>query len=110
MKKIISGILMLIITFCMTACGNTDVLKGTWEGTYEDGNASLTFDGKGKCSITTMVLSESSCEYKILNDKDVDIKLDIWDNPLLYHYTIDGKNLKLVPDNSYSPHYEVTKK
>ena len=101
------GISMLLIAGCG---GSGDALKGTWEGTYEDGDASWTFDGKGACTITSIVLDKSPGKYTIKDGEKVDITLDLWDAPLTYTYKIEGTKLTLTADNGYSPNYELTKK
>ncbi|MDL2220810.1 DUF5640 domain-containing protein [Eubacteriales bacterium OttesenSCG-928-N14] len=111
-KKVVLGILLLAaMMLTMVACGGSsnDALSGTWEGTYEDGAATWTFDGKGKCTLTNVFSSDLKGSYTI-DGEDVSIKLDDWENAKLYHYKIDGSKLTLTADDAYSPNYELQKK
>ena len=122
MKKLIVTVLALVLCFALAACGggsgggssdgggSGDPLKGTWEGTYEDGDAAATFDGKGKCTLTTFFLDKEPGTYTITGDGDVDIKLNIWDEALEYSFSVSGDSLTLTAKNGYSPNYDLTKK
>ena len=108
MKKILTIALLCLLLIGVTACGS-DALKGTWVGTYEDGEATWVFDGNGKCEMTNVFGGPNKGTYTI-KDNDAEIKLDSWDSATTYHFTIDGNNLSLTADNAYSPNYELTKK
>ena len=121
MKKLIVTVLALVLCFALAACGggsggssdgggSGDPLKGTWEGTYEDGDATLTFDGKGKCTLTTFFLDKEAGKYTITSDGEVDIQLNIWDDPIEYSFSVSGDSLTLTANNGYSPNYDLTKK
>ena len=124
MKRIVVIVLALVLCFALAACGGGsgggsggdsgggggDPLKGTWEGTYEDGDATLTFDGKGKCTLTTFFLDKEAGKYTITSDGEVDIQLNIWDDPIEYSFSISGDSLTLTANNGYSPNYDLTKK
>ena len=112
MRKSIALLLVLIIGASLLAgCGGSgDVLKGTWQGTYEDGDATWTFDGNGKCNLTTIFLDKKPGTYTITNETKVDVKIDGWDDPITYSYKIDGSKLTLTASDPYSPNYELTKK
>jgi len=114
MKKTIALLLVLVLGAALLAgCGNDsggDVLKGTWEGTYEDGNATWTFDGSGKCKLTTVFLDKEPGKYTIKNGTEVDITIDGWSEAITYTYKIDGSKLTLDANNPYSPNYVLTKK
>ena len=109
MKKTLMLITVLACVFMFIGCGDkSDVLKGTWVGTYEDGDATWTFDGKGKCTLDN-VLGEPMDGTYTIEDKSVNIKIDVWDTPTLYHFEIKDNKMTLKADNNYSPNYELTK-
>ena len=108
MKKILAISLLFVLLFGLTACGSSDSLKGTWAGTYEDGEATWVFDGKDKCEMTNVFGGPNKGTYTI-KEKDVEIKLDVWEKATVYHFTIDGDKLTLTADDVYSPNYELTK-
>ena len=109
---VVLGLSMLILAGCGggSGGGSGDVLKGTWVGTYEDGDASWTFDGKGGCQVTTETLDKAPGDYTIIDESQVDITLIIWSDAIAYTYKIDGSNLTLTANNGYSPNYDLTKK
>ncbi|MDL2224588.1 DUF5640 domain-containing protein [Eubacteriales bacterium OttesenSCG-928-M02] len=109
-KGIGAIVLLVVVALMVVACGgNADALKGTWEGTYEDGNATWTFDGKGACTLTNVFSDNLKGSYTI-KDSNVEIKLDGWDNAKTYQFKIDGSALKLTASDPYSPNYELKKK
>jgi len=112
MKKSIALLLAMILGVSLFAgCGGSgDVLKGTWQGTYEDGDATWIFDGSGKCNLTTVFLDKKPGTYTIANETKVDINIDGWEAPITYSYTINGSKLTLTANDPYSPNYELTKK
>jgi predicted small secreted protein len=112
MKRTIRLLLVLVIGFTLLAgCGGGggDVLKGTWSGTYEDGDATWTFDGSSKCKLTTVFLDKEPGKYTIKNDTEMDITIDIWGEAKTYFYKIEGSRLTLTANDSFSPNYELTK-
>ena len=122
MKKSITLLLVLVLGITLlAACGGGesgggsggsggDVLKGTWEGTNEDGDAAWTFDGKSKCTLTTYFLDKAPGAYTLNSDTEVEIKLDAWSEATIYTVTISGNSLTLKANDPYSPNYELTKK
>jgi predicted small secreted protein len=113
MKKTIALVLALMLCITLFAsCGGSggDVLKGTWEGTYEDGNASWNFDGNGKCKLTTVFLDKEPGTYTIKNDTEVDVTINGWSDAITYTYKIDGDKLTLTANDPYSPNYDLKKK
>ena len=110
-KKIIIIVLMLMLAVSLTACGGDD-LRGKWAGTDEDGAATWEFDGQGICFLTTYFLDEEKGTYTVKEDGIVDIQLNIWDEPLIYKYVVDGEELTLTPTdaNPYAPSYKLEKK
>jgi len=103
--------LMLCITL-LASCGGSggDALKGTWEGTYEDGDAAWTFDGSGKCKLTTYFLDKEPGTYTIKSDTEVDVTINGWSDAITYTYKIDGDKLTLTANDPYSPNYDLKKK
>ena len=116
MKKTISLFLVLILGLSLLAgCGGGgggggDALKGTWAGTYEDGDATWTFDGSGKCTLTNYFVEKEPGKYTIKSDSEVEIKLDPWDSPIIYTFKVGGDNLTLTSPDPYSPNYELNNK
>ena len=123
MKKLIVIMLALVLCIALAACGGGsgggggssdsgggDPLKGSWEGTYEDGDAALTFDGKGKCTLTTFFLDKEPGTYTITSDGNVDIELNIWDEALEYSFSVNEDSLTLTAKNGYSPNYDLLRK
>jgi len=86
-----------------------DVLSGTWEGTYEDGDAKWTFDGKGGCEVDNAFIKGHTGTYTIKGDT-VEILLKGWDDALAYEFKIEGNTLTLTAPNPYNPNYSLTKK
>ena len=107
---IVLSISVLVLAGCGGGSGSGDVLKGTWVGTYEDGDATWTFDGKGNCTLTTMTLDKAPGDYVIVDDSQVDITLIIWSEAIAYTYKVDESSLTLTANNGYSPSYDLVKK
>ena len=114
MKRTIALLLVLMLGICLLAgCGGGgggDALQGTWEGTYEDGEAGWNFDGKGKCKMTNAFIENQPGTYAIKSNDEVDITIDGWDAPITYAYKIEGGKLTLTAADPYSPNYELEKK
>jgi len=110
-KKFLAALLAIVmICAVLTACGGEgDALKGTWSGTYQDGEASWEFDGNGNCKLTNVFLQEQPGTYTIKSDTEVEINMDGWDAPITYTYKIEGDKLTLTADNPLSPNYELQK-
>lgn len=111
MKKIISALLCIVIVLSFAACGSTDALKGTWTQESADyGTVTWTFDGNGKCTLDTDFLDKAPGTYEIVDDSNVKIKIDLWEEEKVYEYTVSDSSLKLTATDGLAPDYELTKK
>ena len=125
MKKSIVMVLVLMLGVSLLAgCGDDggsggsggsgDVLMGVWEGVLDPGtdyseDVVWEFDGKGGLKFTNDFLDRASGTYTITGST-VDLKVDIWSDPIAYEFTIDGNKLTMKTDDFFRPDYELTKK
>ena len=112
MKRLTAAILCIIMVLTLTACGggSGDALKGTWSGEHSDyGTVTWKFDGKGKCEMENDFF-QGDGTYTI-DGEQVTIKMELWDNEVVYDFSISGKSLNLTATDELAPEYEnLTKK
>ena len=110
--RIIMIALVLTLALPLVACGGGggDVLKGTWSGTSDNGDATWEFDGNGKCKLTNTFFDKEPGTYTINSSTEVTITIQGWDAPKTYKYAINGSTLTLTPTDPYSVTYILTKK
>ena len=109
MKKVLSFVTIVVVVLVLSGCGKKDVLKGTWgNGINDYFNATWTFDGKGNVTLKTDDI-ESKGSYKI-NDQEVTIELDVWEESKVYKFVIDNDTLTLAATDFVSPSYINLKK
>ena len=109
--RILILFLSLSLILALTACssGGKDAVEGTWV-TEDDfyGNVTWKFDGKGGCSLKHDVTDQKGT-YE-LTDDTVSISLELWDNPVVYNYTVGNGTLSLVDSAGMAPGYDLKKK
>lgn len=109
MKKTLSVFLCLLVVLSMAGCGSSDALKGTWTCQDNDyGTVIWKFDGSGKCSMENDWF-EGEGTYTIDGSK-VTIELDLWDEAIVYDFTVSDTSLKLTATNGLAADYDLTKK
>ena len=93
-RRILALILALVALASFAACGSKDVLAGKWKGELgADGTVTWEFDGKGKCKMQNEFTTQSG-EYSI-NGNEVTITLELWDEPNVYTFSVDGDKLTM---------------
>ncbi len=107
--KISAVLLVFTMLFVLCACGAADELKGTWTGTDPDyGTVTWVFDGKGGCKMSNDLMDETEGAYTI-DGGNVSIKLELWDTPVVYAFTVDGSSLSLKDTAGMAADYDLTK-
>ena len=94
--------------------GNRDVLMGIWEGQLDPGtdypeDVVWEFDGRGGLKFTNNFLDKSPGTYTITGNT-VELKVDVWSDPIVYEFKNEGSTLTMVNDEFFRPNYELTKK
>lgn len=115
-KIVLSVILIMSLVFALAACGGggdadspEKAFKGTWVGGSTDEiETTFTFDGKDKCTFENEFGASSEGTYTI-EDGDLTIDMDLWDEPQEFAYEIDGTTLIMDNYHDYKPSYELTK-
>lgn len=103
MKKSLGIIALLIaavmIVCTLAACGESaqkDAFAGTWKQTDEvDGDWTWTFDGSGKCTADNTVFKQEGTYSINESAGTATIKLELWDNEIVYTYKLTDTTLEL---------------
>lgn len=111
--KISIFILLLSVSLiiALTACssGGKDAVEGTWITEDEFyGNVTWKFDGKGGCSLEHDTTDQKGT-YELSED-DVTITMELWENPIIYNYTVSDSSLSLTDFAGIAPSYDLKKK
>ena len=115
MKKTKLNILILLLSVSLiiglTACssGGKDAVAGTWITEDEFfGNVTWKFDGKGGCTLKHDTTDQKGT-YE-LTDDTATISMELWENPIIYNYTVGDGSLSLQDSAGIAPGYDLDKK
>ena len=111
MKKWLAALLILTMIFALAACsgGSKDMVAGTWSGDLgADGTVTWTFDGKGGCTMENEFMKQTGT-YTLENDQ-LTVKLENWDDPNVYTVTVDGNALTMNDNEGIAVSGTYTKK
>ncbi len=109
-KKLVCALLVLTMVIALSACGKSkDAVTGTWTGDMGlDGNITWTFDGKGGCTMKNEFMTQNGTYT--LEDDQITIKLENWDNAKVYTFSVDGNSLTMNDNEGIAVSGTYTKK
>lgn len=109
-RKVVAFSLILALLLILVACGGSkDEFAGKWTGSDSDGGeVTWTFDGKGGCKFESAFGIKSDGTYTASGDKFT-VDLELWEDPAVYTYTLDGSSLVLIAEAHYGHDFDLTK-